>query len=99
MKTKLITILGLLLMFSLVVAVGLGVSKDVPIDTIYKEKIEAINNEDIEWVALKDDKIIEELTKQQTKKLETIAKGIIKREAEVEKKVINDAGRIILSVG
>ncbi len=46
---------------------------------------------------IKDDKIIEELTKQQTKKLETIAKGIIKREAEVEKKVINDAGTITLT--
>jgi len=30
---------------------------------------------------------------------EEIAKTIIKREAEVEKKVINDAGEIILSVG
>ena len=84
-------------MFSLVVAVGLGISKEVSIDSTYKDKIEAINNEDIEWVALKDDKIIEELTKQQTKKLETIAKGIIKREAEVEKKVINDAGTITLT--
>ncbi len=51
MKTKLITILGLLLMFSLVVAVGLGMSKEVSIDSTYKVKIEAINNEDIEWVA------------------------------------------------
>jgi len=156
MNKQIITIiLGLFLMASLVVAVGLGINKDVSIDSIYKDKIEAINNDSIErgditcdnlegiltgsetcsqkmwkgdyqlgevsvsatkcnlfnktlnefnetsgecleWVALKDDKIIEEITKQQEKKLEEIAKTIIKREGEVNKKQIDDAGIITL---
>ena len=157
MKKKLTIILGLFLMASLVVA-GLGISKEVSINSTYKDKIEAINNEDIErgditcdnlgkvltgsetcsqkmwkgdyrlgevsisavkcktynekvindetgeidgscilYQALKDDKIIEEITKQQEKKLEEIAKTIIKRERIVSKKNINDAGIITLT--
>lgn len=53
----------------------------------------------IDWIDIKDNKIIEEITKQQNKKLEEIAKTITKRaEKELNKKLIEDKGEIILGV-
>ena len=46
---------------------------------------------------LKDDKIVEELTKRQEKKLEEVAKVITKRQEQELKIIIIDNGEIILS--
>lgn len=45
---------------------------------------------------LKDDKIIEELSKRQAKSLEEIAKVITKREEQIDKTIIEDNGEIVL---
>jgi len=143
---KLIIVLGLVLMFGVATAVGIGVSKNASIDTVYKDKIDSINDDPIErgdikcdnldgnidgkekcvqkiwkgnhsfgevkvratkcktydennncqqWIVLKSDKIKEELTKQQEKKLESIAKYLIKKDESSTK--IDDAGEIILT--
>ena len=158
MKKKImIGLFGIVLMTSLVFAVGFGISKNASIDSDSKNIIDAINTDPLErgnitcdnlegvlvgsescsqrmwkgkynlgevkvgatkcktynetineetgeidgscilYQALEDDKIIEEITKQQEKKLETIAKMITKRESKASGKKIVDAGEIILS--
>ena len=65
----------------------------------YNETLNELNKtsgECLLWVALKDDKIIEEVSKQQEKKLEEIAKVIIKRGEKSADKNIEDSGTVTL---